>query len=241
MSQPTQPTQPAQPAQSDSAPPERSQEDLLAAAEAQYQQSMQVFNRLIDNITPWLMEVGVWIFGGLIAFNLLIMGSLVTVGPVDLPIKLSTTAFALALPLNATGLVLLRFVQGLHPGAFEQEVARTFQEFGLTPGDPQIPTVESLKTMRERGTRVTRRFSLNILALSLTLTLAGLMTALWHMRWWISVAFGAMVLICVIIVIVAMVATQPPVSAEEKKRRRQRRDELLRQANERKRQAKRHR
>ena len=34
---------------------------------------------LLEKITPWLFAVGSWIFGGLIAFNLVAVSSLLTV------------------------------------------------------------------------------------------------------------------------------------------------------------------
>jgi hypothetical protein len=62
---------------------------------------MKAVSKVLENIMPWLLDVGSWIFGGLIAFNLLVMASLITVGPVDRSIKISTAGFALALPLIA--------------------------------------------------------------------------------------------------------------------------------------------
>jgi hypothetical protein len=55
---------------------------------------------------------------------------------------------------------------------------------------------------------------------------------LWHMAWWIAVAFLAMVLISLAIIIVAFAASQPPESAEEKERKRRYREEILRQVRE---------
>jgi hypothetical protein len=214
------------------------QEITLAAAEAQYHQSMKAYSRLLDKGTPWLFEVGSWIFGGLIAFTLLILSALITVGPVDLYVKSATTALALALPLDVTGLVLLRLVQDLKPVKFEQGITQTFQEVGLTPGDMQIPSLTSLQALRIRGTRVALRYALGILALSVVLTLAGITVTLWHMAWWIGGAFLAMVAVNAVIVMVAMVAAQPPVSAQERAQRKAYRDELLRQAQEQKEQIK---
>ena len=213
------------------------EEVSLAAAEALYTQSMKAVSKLMENIVPWLLDAGSWIFGGLIAFNLLVMASLITVGPVDLAIKISTAAFALALPLNVTGLVLLKLMQDLKPVGFEG-ITQAFQDVGLSPGENQIPSLTSLEALRKRGTRIVLSTTLGILALSGTLTLTGIMAALWHMAWWIAVAFLAMVLISLIISQVALVTSQPPVSAEEKAHRRRYRDELIRQAKERSRQAK---
>jgi uncharacterized membrane protein len=214
------------------------QEVSLAAAEAQYRQSMTAYSKLLEKGTPWLFDVGSWVFGGLIAFTLLIMASLITVGPADLYIKIATVALALALPLDVTGLVLLRLVQDIKPVRFEEEVTQTFQEAGLTPGEQQIPSLTSLQALRIRGTQVALRYALGILTLCIVLTLAGMMATLWHMAWWIGVAFAAMVLISLVTILVAMASIQPPVSAEERAQRRRDRDELIRQAKERARQDK---
>ncbi|MDE3230263.1 MAG: hypothetical protein KGO05_10305 [Chloroflexota bacterium] len=214
------------------------QEVSLAAAEAQYYQSMKAYSKLLEKGAPWLFDVGSWVFGGLIAFTILIMASLITVGPVDLAIKTATVALALALPLNVTGLVLLRLVQDIKPVRFEEEVSQTFQEVGLTPGEMQIPSLTTLQAMRVRGTRIALGFALGILTVSLLLTLVGLAATLWHMAWWIAVAFAAMVAISALLTLVAMAVSQPPVSAEEKRRRKQYRDELIRQAKERTREEK---
>jgi len=214
------------------------QEVSLEAAEAQYHQSMKAYSKLLEKGTPWLFDVGSWIFGGLIAFTLLIMSSLITVGPVDLYIKVAAAALALALPLDVTGLVLLRLVQDMKPVRFEQEVSQTFQEVGLTPDEMQIPSLTSLQALRIRGTQVALRYALGILTLSVFLTIAGMTATLWHMAWWIAIAFVAMVVISLLVALLAMATSQPPVSAEERQRRRQYRDELVRQAKERSRQEK---
>lgn len=203
----------------------------LDAEELKYHQSMKAYTRLLEKGTPWLFDVGSWIFGGLIAFTVLIIGALITVGPADLAVKISTAALALALPLDVTGLILLRLVQDMKPVRFEQEVSQTFQEVGLAPDDSQqIPSLTSLQALRIRGTQIALRYALGILTLSMVLTIAGLVATLWHMAWWIAVAFIAMVALCLCVAMLAMATAQPPVSAEEKQRRRTYRDELVRQA-----------
>ena len=210
----------------------------LAAAEARFGQGRKAYNGLLERITPWIFEIGSWIFGGLIAFILLMLPSLITARPVDLPIEFASTAFALALPLNVTGLVLLRLVRDVKPGGFEEEIAQVFQEAGLTPGEQEVPSLTTLEAVRKRGTRNVMYADLGILTLSSVLTLAGTVAALWHIAWWIAVAFGAMIFICLIIVQIVMATAQPRISAEEKARRRRQRDELIKQTKELRRQAK---
>src|SRR5215472_2943551 len=133
--------------QSDPPPADPHQESSHAAREDQDTQSSKpiwqatpgevwkAFGKLVESITPWLVEFGSWIFGGLIAFTLLVMASLITVGPVDPAITVATAAFALALPLDLTGLLLLRLLQDLKHVGFEEEAAQAFQEAGFTVGE----------------------------------------------------------------------------------------------------------
>jgi uncharacterized membrane protein len=222
--------------QPDPASSDQHEEVSLAAADVQYQRIMEASGKLQENYIAWLFDVGNWIFGGLIAFNLLVMVSLITVGPVDISIKLSTALLALALPLNVTGLVLLKLVQGLKPVGFE-EVTQAFQEVGLTLSEQQTGSRTRLEARRTRITRNVLGTTLGILALSGALTLSGMTAALWHMGWWIGVAFVAMVLISLVVILVVQVTSQPRASAEEKAQRKRYREEVIRQAQERSRQA----
>src|SRR6266516_3494719 len=187
----------------------------------------KAFGNLFERITPWLFEFGSWIFGGLIAFTLFVMAALITVGPVDPAIMVATAAFALALPLNVAGLVLLRLLQDLMHIGFEEELAQAFQEVGFTVASPT-----ALEALRNRRTGVALSSSLVILALSVLLTLTAMTATMWHMAWWIGVGFFAMAIISQVIVIVAIAASQPPDSPEEKEQKRRYREEMTRQAKE---------
>ena len=137
--------------QTDPTPADPHQEISRAAQEEQYKQSRKpiwqatpgevwkAFGKLVVRITPWLFEFGSWIFGGLIAFTLLVMAALINVGPVDPAILVATAAFALALPLNVTGLILLRLIQDLKHVGFEEELAHAFEEVGFTFGEQYQP------------------------------------------------------------------------------------------------------
>ncbi len=217
--------------QSDPAPADPHQEISRAAPQEQYKQSMKAFGKFVERISPWLFEVGSWIFGGLIAFNLLVMASLITVGPVDPAIMVATAAFALALPLDVAGLFLLRLVRDMKRVGFEEEVAQVFHDVGFTVGE-QIASPKALESLRKRRTGIVLGSSLGILALSVLLTLTGMTAALWHMAWWIGVVFFAMVMISLAIVIVAIVTIQPPDSEEEKELKRRYQEEMTRQAKE---------
>ena len=230
--------------QTDPAPSDPHQEVSAAAPEDQHKQSSEriwqatpdevwkAVGKLVEGIAPWLVEFGSWIFGGLIAFTLLVMASLITVGPIDPAITVATAAFALALPLDLVGLILLRLVQDLKHVGFEEEVAQAFQEVGFTVGE-QVASPTALEALRKRRTGTVLRYSLWILALTVLLTLTAMTAALWHMAWWIGVVFFfVMALISPAIVILALVTSQPPDSAEEKEQRRRYREEMIKQAKE---------
>jgi hypothetical protein len=215
--------------QTDPAPADPHQEISLATSEEVYKQSMKAVGKLVERITPWLLDFGSWIFGGLIAFNLLVVAALITVGPVDPAITVSTAAFALALPLELAGLLLLRLDQDLKHVGFEEEVAQAFQEVGPNVRE-QVASRTALELWPKRRTRIVLLYALWILALSVVLTLTGITAALWHMAWWIGVVFFAMVLISQGMVIVALVTSQPPYSQEEQERKRRSREETTKQA-----------
>ena len=74
---------------------------------------MAAFGTLVERITQSLLDLGSWIFGALLAFNLVILGALLTIGPVDAAVIGSTTAFRLALPSDVAGFFLLRLMTDL--------------------------------------------------------------------------------------------------------------------------------
>jgi len=215
--------------QTDPAPADPHQETSRAAPQEQNKQNMKAFGKFVERITPWLFEVGSWSFGGLIAFTLLVVASLLTVGPVDPAIMVAMTAFALALPLDVAGLILLRLVQDLKRVGFEEEVVQVFHDVGFTVGE-QMASPTALESLRKRRTGIVLGDSLGILALSGLLTLTGMTAALWHMAWWIGVVFLAMVLISLAMVIVAIITIQPRGSQEEKEYKRRYREEMTGQA-----------
>jgi ABC-type multidrug transport system fused ATPase/permease subunit len=215
--------------------PDPDQEISLVASEEQNKQIMKAFGNLVERINPWLLEFGSWIFGGLIAFTLLVIASLFTIGPVDRAVTISTAAFAFALPLNLTGLLLLRLVNDLKQVGFEEELEQAFK--GADPiVREKAASHNTLESMRKRRTVFFLGYSLGILALSVLLTLIGMLAVLWHMAWWIGVAFFVIVIICLIFVIIAIFTSQPHESPDEKKQRQHYREELTRQAKERRQQ-----
>ena len=169
------------------------------------------FENFVDRITPSLFELGIWLFGGLIAFNLLVLASLFTIGPADAAIKIATAAFAFALPLNLTGLFLLRMVQELKGASLEDELVQAFNQEGFV--SDQIPAPAdldaTLASMRTRRVAMVLRSSSGILVVSLVLTLTGLASTLWHMAWWIAIGFLIMLVLSILLVILVLARSQP--------------------------------
>lgn len=198
-------------------------------------QIMNASERYFERLSPWLLEVGSWIFGGLIAFDLIMLGPLITIGLVDRAIAVATAAFALVLPLDVAGLFLLRMVRDLEYVAaeldLENDVRQTIQRVVPSLGERPTPPT-TLDGLRKRRTRTTLSYSLGILTLCVALTLAGMVAALWHLAWWIAVGFAAMALISLALVSLARVASRPPISAAEREQQRRFTELVTRQAKE---------
>jgi hypothetical protein len=182
----------------------------------------KALGELAETIAPWFFEFGSWVFGGLIGFNLLIIGPLITLGPVDPAVTAATAAFALALPLDVAGIFALRLVQDLQRVGLEDEVARAVGQVIPAVG-ALAPPPSAREAQRQRRTGHLLRASFWILALSGVLAVLGMLAVLRHMAWWIAVAFLAMVVISLVICSLAMAAARPRDAAEARDAREQRR------------------
>jgi len=156
-------------------------------------QSLDAIGRLFDRTTPWLTEIGKWIFGGLIAINLVVMSSLLTIGPVDVAVRTAITLFACALPMNLAGLVVLRLTKDLVDFGVDDLAHQAFKESGFAEIDAYFPPASERAALVKRRASVALRYSLAIAAVSGVLTFAGLVAALWHIAWWIGSVFLVMV------------------------------------------------
>jgi ABC-type multidrug transport system fused ATPase/permease subunit len=200
-----------------------------AAWQEMSRQSMQAFEAVTESITPWLVEFGTWIFAGLIGFALIVIAPLITLGPIDSTIVLSTVALALTLPLNLAGLLLLRLVQDMK--RYEDKLAQGFHDASLILGAEFASPLAASPTQKRR-TEIILLVSLGMLAVSGLLTLIGLVAALWHVAWWIGILFLLMTIISLGIVVVALSAIRPPQSQEERERKQRYADEMIRRAEE---------
>ena len=194
------------------------------------EQSRHTFNalgNLLERVTPWLLAVGSWIFGGLIAFNLLFIPAILNVRPVDLPIRISITAFAIALPLNVTGLLLLRLVKDIRDIRLDELTFQAFQETGFPNLDAYLPTLPERQKQNERKVRVSLGYSFAIATLTTVLTLTGLVAALWHVAWWIgAVLVGTLALCATLVIVIAGTSYSKESAAEEELKNRYLQDRI---------------
>ena len=146
------------------------------------------FLQFLAGMAPWLMELGNWIFGGLIAFNLLILGAVLTIEPLDDAVRIAIAADALALPPSVVGLILLRLVADVRNLRQSQAAKQAIREAGFTlAGVP--PPERQAAVVRLRT--VIFRFTNGLMIVTVLFTLIGLTAALWHAGWWIGIAFLA--------------------------------------------------
>lgn len=163
---------------------------------------MRAFETLLEGLTPWLLDLGGWIFGALIALNLLVLASLVTVGPSDPAILIATLCLALALPPDVGGFLLLRLLGDLSKVQLDHVAADAFAAQGFDR--EQFEAAAQPADVARRRSRRVLTYSYSLLNLSAVLTIAGLTATLWHMAWWVAVAFLVMTGLSLLLVMQAM-------------------------------------
>jgi hypothetical protein len=182
----------------------------------QSRRAMKGVAGLVERITPWLVEVGSWILGGLIALNLVIIAALVTVGPADPAIRIAVTAFACALPLDVVGIVLLRLIKDWQDFRIDELTLQAFQEAHFPDIAAYFPPARERESLARRRARIALAYALGIAAASVALTLVGMAAALWHMAPWIAETFAATIALSAILLIVVIAHALPPETAAEK-------------------------
>ena len=174
--------------------------------------SLRALANLVQRAAPWLLALGSWIFGGLIAFNLIVLTAMVNIRPPDTPILIAMTAFACALPLNLTGLVLLRVIQDMREIGLHDLSVQAFQEAGFPAIEAHLRGPAERQARNERGLRLSLAYCFAIAAITICLTSIGFAAALWHVEWWISAALGGAVVLCaaVVALVAAHFVAAPP-------------------------------
>jgi hypothetical protein len=171
---------------------------------------------LLERTTPWLVDVGSWIFGGLMAINLVVISALITVGPVDAAIRMSTAGLAGALPLNVTGIVLLKLIKDVKDLRLDDLTLQSFQEAGFPDIDAYFPLPQQRAFHQAKRTRVALVYASGIAVLNIALTVTGVAAALWHMGRWIAFVLLSTVALSVFLVAMVFAQSLPPESDAEK-------------------------
>ena len=171
---------------------------------------------LASRTMPWLFEIGDWVFGGLIAVNLVLISALVTVGPVDAAILVSITALGCALPLEVAGISLLRIVKDLSDIGIEDLTLQSYKEAGYPDIEAYLPTGPEREERRKRRAMLALWFASAIAALGIMLTATGVVAALWYMAWWAGVVVLCVSLLSPVVVVLMLVYAWPSGSDVEK-------------------------
>lgn len=119
----------------------------------------------------------------------------------------SATALAIALPMNVAGFFLLRLVKDLKLVSLEQVTVQAFQEVGFTTEELGASEVGS-EAIEKKRTETMLAYSYTLLMFSAVLTVVGMAAALWHVAWWIGVAFVVMSVAAQVIVSLAFRSTR---------------------------------
>ncbi len=186
----------------------------------QSRQAMRGLAGLLDRITPWLVEVGSWVFGGLLALNLVVIAALITVGPADAAVLVGVVAFACALPLDVTGLLLLRLIKDVRDVPIDDLTLQAFREAQFPNIEAYFPARRDREAVNQRRSRVILGYTVVIGTLSSTLTLTGLTASLWHMARWVAELFIATTALSAVLLVASMAHSLPPESEAEKELKR---------------------
>lgn len=184
---------------------------------------------MVKRITPWLFDVGTWVFGGLIAFNVVVISALLTVGPVDTAIKVSITAFGSALPLTVAGICVLRLVKDMKDVGLDDLMVQAYKDAGYPDAEAYFADPQERRSQQSKRAVVALWYALGIATASIALTAIGVVASLWYMAWWIGLVALAAGLTSVELVIGVFWQAQPPESAAEAEAKRRYRESRRRQ------------
>ena len=197
-----------------------SRADSASSVDERAARTFEGLRNLVAKVTPWLIDVGSWIFGGLTAINLVVMSALITVGPVATAIEISTAALAAALPLNVAGILLLRLIKDLKEVGIDGLTRQAFQDAGFRHIDAYFPAPRERAIQHARRSRVALLYSTGIAALSIALTVTGIAAALWHLGKWIALVLVSSLVLSAALVTIAIAHGLPPESDAEKRLKR---------------------
>jgi len=214
-----------------SPPANRARGSAPPAVDERSARTFRGLRNLAERIAPWLVDVGSWVFGGLIAVNLVVLSALITVGPVDAAIRTATAALAAALPLNAAGIILLRLIKDATDVGLDDLALRAFQDAGFPDVEAYFPSPDESASQHSRRSRVALLYSLGIATMSIGLTVTGMAAAVWHMGHWIAFVLFAAVILSAGLLTIAIAHALPRQSAEEKSLKQRYREHRLNSVN----------
>ena len=174
----------------------------------------KIFGNLVEQLKPWLFEFGNWIFGGLIAFSLVIVATLLTVGPIHPAILVSMATFACALPLDVLGVFLLKLIRDMNGVGIDDVMKQAFQDIP-TPNS-HFPEPEESESRSKLRTDVGLRYSVRLAVLCAALSMFGVVAALWYMAWWVAAIFFVMVIVSLLLTVTMLPGLVRPASDSEK-------------------------
>lgn len=173
-------------------------------------------SRLLMLIAPWLVEVGAWFFGGLIALNLIVVAALIPVGPADTPILIAFTAFACALPFEVAGLILLKLKKDFGDVQLADMTLQSFEAAHFPNIRTYFPLPHQQGLHQKRRTRIVLAYALAFATMGFALTLTGVLATLWHIAPWIAGVALVAGFAAVALMVIAGVHAMPPVSDAER-------------------------
>jgi hypothetical protein len=166
---------------------------------------------LVARTTDWLTDVGAWIFGGLLALNLVLITSLLDIPEADTAVRIAILAVGCALPLNVAGIILNRMVKDVREVEAGEMVTalQAFREADASEVAALYPPPEEQESLRHRRSGRALWWSLGFSALSGTLTAVGVVAALWHVAWWVGAAAIATGVVSAALVTIVFLSGKP--------------------------------
>jgi hypothetical protein len=171
---------------------------------------------LAARTTEWLTDVGAWVFGGLLALNLVLIAALLDIPESGTAVLIAICAVGCALPLNVGGIVLNRMVKDIRDVEAGEMVTalQAFEEADTSEIAALYPPEEERESLRRKRSGRALLWSLGFAAVSGTLTAVGVVAALWHVAWWIGVAALVTSVVSVVLVTAVVFLSAKPAETE---------------------------
>ena len=167
--------------------PARRPEQGAADWEAQYRAAKAGDRILATRAEPWLIDVGSWVFGGLLVFTAAFIAALIEVGQVDGAILVSITAFGCALPFEVAGIAVVRLVRDLKQVGIDDLTLQSYKDAGFPDIEAYTPPAAEREAQRASRLAAALLVALVIALVCTALTAIGLVAALWFIAWWTGV------------------------------------------------------